>query len=107
LITHTQQIQNVTGTLKFRRDNKPHGEKKHCNNEKTKQVEAFCQILAQNLLGLQGSLVLGAAHEEDQTHKPVKCADLKNYATCRIMFVMSYTFSHYETNDSYVYVLKV
>ena len=47
-------------------------EKKHYNNEKTKQMEAFCQTLVQNLVGLQGSLILGAAHEEDQTHKPVK-----------------------------------
>jgi hypothetical protein len=41
-------------------------------NGKTKQMEAFCQTLIQNLLGLQGSLILGAAQEEDQTHKPVK-----------------------------------
>jgi hypothetical protein len=40
--------------------------------ERQKQMEAFCQTLVQNLLGLQGSLVLGASQEEDQTHKPVK-----------------------------------
>jgi hypothetical protein len=39
---------------------------------KTKQMEAFCQTLVQNLLGLQGSLIIGAAQEEDQTYKPVK-----------------------------------
>jgi len=69
-----------------------------------KQTEAFCQT--QNLLGLQG-LILGAAQEEDQTHKPVKWADFKTDATCRIMFVVSCTFNQYETNDSYTYVLKV
>jgi hypothetical protein len=60
-------------TLKFRRDNIIcHGEKKYYHNEKTKQIEAFCQTLVQNLLGLQGSLIPGAAHKEDRTHKPIK-----------------------------------
>ena len=37
----------------------------------------FVQLWFKNLSGPQGSLVVIAAHEEHQTRKPVKCADLK------------------------------
>jgi hypothetical protein len=59
------------------------------------------------MLEVQGSLMLGAAHEEEQTHKLVKWSNLKIDATCRIMFVVLCTFNQYETYDSCICKLTV
>jgi hypothetical protein len=92
-------------TLKFRRDNICQSEKKRYINEKTKQMEAFCQTLVQNLLGLKPHPQCNPQRRPNTQANNMKW--LKTDATCRIMFVVSCTFSQYETNDSYIYVLKV